>query len=85
MHYRDEGKIEMYVALKPCLTGQTSSLASSTLAAKLHCTEGAVRVLVHRLKKRYRDLLRQHIADTVATPEDVEAEMQHLKAVLSGP
>ncbi len=54
------------------------------LAETLQCTEGAVRVMVHRLKKRYRDLLRQHIAHTVATPEDVDAEMQHLRHILAG-
>jgi len=82
--YKDQGKVEMFDWLKPCLIGQTSSLPYSELALKLECTEGTVRVMVHRLKKRYRELLRQHIAHTVATPEDVEAEMQHLRAVLSG-
>jgi len=83
-HYQNEGKAEIFDALKPCLIGQTNSLPTTELALKLQCTEGSVRVMVHRLKKRYRALLRQHIADTVATPEDVEAEMQHLKAILSG-
>jgi RNA polymerase sigma factor (sigma-70 family) len=82
--YQDVGKAEMFDLLKPCLVGQTGSLPYSELAQKLQCTEGTVRVMVHRLKKRYRDLLRQHIADTVATPEDVESEMQHLRTILSG-
>ncbi|MCP4452774.1 MAG: sigma-70 family RNA polymerase sigma factor [Planctomycetes bacterium] len=82
--YQKEGKGEMFDSLKPCLIGQTASLPYDELALKLQCTEGAARVLVHRLKKRYRDLLRQHIAHTVATPEDVDAEMQYLRAILSG-
>ncbi|MCF7972994.1 MAG: sigma-70 family RNA polymerase sigma factor [Phycisphaerae bacterium] len=82
--YLDEGKAEMFDLLKPCLIGQTGSLPTTELARKLQCTEGSVRVMVHRLKKRYRELLRQHIADTVAGPEDVEAEMQHLRTILSG-
>jgi RNA polymerase sigma factor (sigma-70 family) len=82
--YTDEGKAAAFDFLKPCLIGQTTSLPCSELAQKLQCTEGAVRVMIHRLKKRYRDLLRQHIAHTVATPEDVEAEMQHLRTILSG-
>jgi RNA polymerase sigma factor (sigma-70 family) len=82
--YQDEGKGDMFDALKPCLIGQSGSLPYGELAKTLQCTEGAVRVMVHRLKKRYRDLLRQHIAHTVATPEDVDAEMQHLRAILSG-
>jgi RNA polymerase sigma-70 factor (ECF subfamily) len=83
-HYQNEGKAEIFDSLKPCLVGQTDSLPTSELAVRFQCTEGSVRVMVHRLKKRYRELLRQHIGDTVAKPEDVEAEMQHLKAVLSG-
>ena len=82
--YQDEGKEEMFGALKPCLIGQTATLPYAELAQTFGCTEGAVRVMVHRLKKRYRDLLRRHIADTVAAPEDVEAEMQHLRKILSG-
>lgn len=83
--YQDEGRENVFNAIKPCLTGQSGTLPYSELADMLQCTEGAVRVMVHRLKKRYRDLLRRHVADTVASPEDVEAEMQHLRKVLSGP
>ena len=53
------------------------------LAARLSATEGAVRTMVHRLKQRYRQLLREHIAHTAATSEEVDLEMQHLREALS--
>ena len=46
-------------------------------------TEGAVKVAVHRLRQRYRQLLREEIANTVATPAEVDEEMHHLFAVLA--
>jgi RNA polymerase sigma-70 factor (ECF subfamily) len=46
-------------------------------------TEGAVRVAVHRLRQRYRELLRAEIAHTVASADEVDAEMRHLFKVLA--
>jgi RNA polymerase sigma-70 factor (ECF subfamily) len=47
-------------------------------------TEGAVRVAVHRLRQRYREVLRDQIAQTVGSPEEIEPEIQHLMRALSG-
>jgi RNA polymerase sigma factor (sigma-70 family) len=74
----------MFDALKPCLVGDRQAQPYVTLAAKLGMTEGAVKVAVHRLRQRYRQLLREEIANTVATPEEVNEEMHHLFAVLAG-
>ena len=82
--YRQEGKSEPFTILKPCLLGQSDRLPYADLSAQLGCTEGAARVMVHRLKKQYRELLREHIAHTVNSLEDIDAEMQHLRDVLSG-
>jgi hypothetical protein len=46
-------------------------------------SEGAVKVAVHRLRRRYRQLLREEVAQTVASPDEVEAEMRHLINVLA--
>ena len=46
-------------------------------------SEGAVKVAAHRLRQRYRELLREEIANTVAGPEEVEEELRHLFAALS--
>ena len=76
------GKGELFEALKGSLTGDES--ARSETAARLAMTEGAVKVAVHRLRKRYRGLLRAEIAETVSDPSDIDDEMRHLVAALRG-
>jgi RNA polymerase sigma-70 factor (ECF subfamily) len=49
----------------------------------MNTSEGALKVAIHRLRKRYRELFRQEIADTVADPAKVESELRYLAAVLS--
>ena len=78
------GTAEMFDALKPCLVGDRQAQPYAALAAQLGVTEGAVKVAVHRLRQRYRQLLRKEIANTVAMPEEVNDEMHHLFAVLAG-
>jgi RNA polymerase sigma factor (sigma-70 family) len=75
------GKSEVFNHLEPALTG--GKLAYAEIAAKLRLTEGAVRVAVHRLRLRYRDLVRAQIAETVESETEVDAELQHLFAALS--
>ena len=82
--YREKGKGQVFDLLKHSLTGQRDQLEYDKLAEQLGATEGAVRVMVHRLKQRYRQLLREHIAHTVATPEEVDLEMLHLRKALAG-
>jgi RNA polymerase sigma factor (sigma-70 family) len=53
------------------------------MAAKLNMTEGAVKVAVHRLRKRYQELLRDEIGQTVATEEEIDRELLDLFDVLS--
>jgi RNA polymerase sigma-70 factor (ECF subfamily) len=76
------GKGELYEALKGSLTGEEPP--RSETAERLGTSEGAVKVAVHRLRQRYRELLRAEIAQTVGDPEEVEAEMRHLVAALRG-
>jgi RNA polymerase sigma factor (sigma-70 family) len=79
-----EGKAELFEALKPCLVGERDSQPYVSLATRLRLSEGAVKVAVHRLRQRFRQLLRDEIANTVATPAEVDEEMHHLFAVLAG-
>jgi RNA polymerase sigma-70 factor (ECF subfamily) len=72
-----------FAALKPCLVGDRASQPYAELAVKLGMEEGTVKVAVHRLRQRYRELLRAEIANTVATPGEVDAEMRHLFKVLA--
>ena len=76
------GKGEVFRELQPFLSGEQAIPAYKVVAARLALSEGAVRVAVHRLRDRYRELVRKEIAETLAVGEDVEAEMRHLFAVL---
>jgi RNA polymerase sigma-70 factor (ECF subfamily) len=82
--YEQEGKGELFAALHPCLVGERTAQPYEELAKKLSLSEGAVKSAVHRLRQRYRLLLREEIASTVAFPGDVEEELRHLIAVLGG-
>jgi RNA polymerase sigma-70 factor (ECF subfamily) len=76
------GRPEHFERLKVFLLGQPDASYAS-LAWEMNTSEGALKVAVHRLRRRYRELFRQEIADTVADPEDVEAELRYLAAVLA--
>jgi RNA polymerase sigma factor (sigma-70 family) len=82
--YEQEGRTELFAALNPCLVGDRTAQPYAELGAKLNVSEGAVKVAVHRLRQRYRQLLRDEIAQTVAEPGEVDEELRHLFAVLAG-
>ena len=82
--YAREGKGELFAGLNSCLVGGRETQPYAELAGRLGMNEGAVKVAVHRLRKRYRKLLREEIAETMAAPEDVDDELRHLFAVLAG-
>jgi RNA polymerase sigma factor (sigma-70 family) len=83
--YEEEGKAALFAALNPCLVGDRASQRYAELATSLGLTEPAVKSAVHRLRQRYRQLLREEIAHTVATQTEVEEELRHLISVLAGP
>lgn len=79
-----EGKAGMYEQLKTFLMVGGSEIPYAEAAAKLNLTEGAVRVAVHRFRKRYRELLREEIAQTLSNPAQAGEEMQALFSALAG-
>jgi RNA polymerase sigma factor (sigma-70 family) len=79
-----EGKSAQFAALKPCLVGNRASLPYDQIAQTAGLSEGAVKVAVHRLRQRYRELLRAEIANTVTSAAEVDIEMRHLFNVLTG-
>jgi RNA polymerase sigma-70 factor (ECF subfamily) len=81
--YQSEGKMDLFAALKQTLMGKRESQPYAELAAGLDMNESAVKVAVHRLRKRYRELVRDEIAGTLDRPQDVEEEMRHLFNVLA--
>jgi RNA polymerase sigma-70 factor (ECF subfamily) len=76
------GRPEHFERLKMFLLGQ-SDAPYATLAREMNTSEGALKVAIHRLRKRYRELFRQEIADTVVDPTEVESELRYLAAVLT--
>ena len=79
-----DGKGEVYEQLKPFLMMGKGALPYAKAATDLKMTEGAVRVAVHRLRHRYRELLREEIAQTLSDPSHADEEMQALFSALSG-
>jgi RNA polymerase sigma-70 factor (ECF subfamily) len=79
----EAGKGEQFPALKPWLTGDKQDVSLADLAAKLDMTEGALRVALHRLRKRFRELVKEEIAGTVGDAAHVREEMGYLLEVLS--
>jgi RNA polymerase sigma-70 factor (ECF subfamily) len=83
--YADGGKAALFAALKLSLTSGRASGSHAEAASRLGMSEGAARMAVHRLRKRYRELLRAEIANTVVSPGDVKEEMGYLfTTVLDG-
>lgn len=78
-----QGKTKMFDALKPALTGDRLDDSYAAIGRRFGLTESALKVAVHRLRRRYRALLRAEIAQTVASPEDVEREIRELLHALS--
>ena len=78
------GKEELFEQLKPVLTETSRAVRYADIAVRLGSSEGAVKVAVHRLRRRYRELLRAEIAETVASEAEVDDEICCLFAALSG-
>jgi len=81
--YEQAGKAREFGQLKAFLTTDRKEISYREAAAAAGLSEGAARVAVHRLRKRYRELFREEIARTVSEPGEVEAELRHLIAVLA--
>jgi len=81
-NYEQENKGALFNALKPYLEGEPSSGDYDPVAEELGMTAGAVAVAVHRLRKRFGDMVKEEISRTVANPAEVEAEMRHLHSIL---
>ena len=78
------GREMMFDALKPYLSASPGTGDYQAIASRLEMSPGAIAVAVHRLRQRYADLVRAEIADTVASPSDVEAELRELFLALGG-
>jgi RNA polymerase sigma factor (sigma-70 family) len=79
--YERDGKAELFRQLRPCLTGLEATLPYAELALRLGITASAVKMAMHRLRKRYGQLLREEIVQTVADPREADEEIRYLIAI----
>lgn len=75
---REAGRERQFEILKPWLNGEAQALSQADAATELGVSENAVRVAIHRLRKRFGENVRQEIAQTVDTPEEISAELNYL-------
>jgi RNA polymerase sigma-70 factor (ECF subfamily) len=73
------GKADLFARLQPMITGASAKEAGASLGM----TEGAINVATHRLRRRFGELLRDQVAQTLSLPEEVDAEIAHLRSALA--
>lgn len=78
------GEERRFEELKTFVTGEEPAPAHRDVAGRLGMTEAAVGVAVHRMRRKFGQLLRDEIAQTVADPADIDGEVRHLLAALGG-
>jgi RNA polymerase sigma factor (sigma-70 family) len=76
--------LELFDQLKPHLWGEDEATPYAQLATRFNLSVSAIKVAVHRLRRRYREVLREEIAQTVADAAEVDGEIQYLFRVMSG-
>ena len=77
------GKGQLFMTLRFAITGDRNTVPYTELAGQLGTSEPAVRVAVHRLRRRYRQVLRDEIAQTLASPDGIEDELRSLMTALA--
>jgi len=80
--HQTAGKTPEFEQLKGVLMAERGGIPYGQLASALGLSEGAARVAVHRLRKRFRELFRAAVADTVSSPEELEDELRYVVGVL---
>jgi RNA polymerase sigma-70 factor (ECF subfamily) len=78
------GKSELFAQLTDYLWGESSGSGYAKIAKRLGLREGALKVTVHRLRRRYRELLREEVAHTTGNREEVDDELRFLIRVIRG-
>jgi DNA-directed RNA polymerase specialized sigma24 family protein len=82
--YALEAKAELFERLHVFLSGDGAEVTYAQTGAELRMTDGAVRVAVHRLRRRFRELLRAEVAQTTRTRAELEEELRELRAIFAG-
>ncbi len=79
--YESRQELQLFELLQPNLSAETRVEPLQEVAARLQLTEAAVKMRIHRLRRRFGELLRAEVAQTVSQPQELEEEMQHLLTV----
>jgi RNA polymerase sigma-70 factor (ECF subfamily) len=80
--HQASGKADQFEALKPWLTGDTENISQAEAAAQLGLNEGAVKVAIHRLRRRFREVIKEEISQTVSDRAQVDLELHYLLEAL---
>ncbi len=80
--HKAAGKSDHFEVLKPWLTGDNVDVPQADAATRLGLNEGAVKVAVHRLRRRFREVIKHEISQTVREHGDVDAELHYLLEAL---
>ncbi len=81
--YASNGEANLFAALRFCLDGGSEAPSYGELATRLDRNEGAIKTSVHRLRRRFREVLRREVARTVATSDEIDDELNYLRDVLT--
>jgi RNA polymerase sigma factor (sigma-70 family) len=81
--FEGRGRRRLFDLISPYLTADRADVSYASIAQKLGITESQVKRLFHQMRQRYRDLLRNEVAQTVEHPEDVDAEIRYLCVALA--
>ncbi len=76
--HKAAGKSDQFEALKPWLTGDTENISQAHAAGQLNLNEGAVKVAIHRLRRRFREVIKNEIGQTVNDRAQVDEELHYL-------
>ncbi len=82
--FKKSGRLALFEQLQPFLQGDGSGPSYIEVAQRLGTTEGTIKVTVHRLRQRYRQLLRTVVSQTVDSPLEIDTELAYLRTVLRG-
>lgn len=82
LEYKEAGKSAQFEALKPWLTGDGETISQAEAARQLEMNEGAVKVAIHRLRRRLREMIKNEISQTVKERADIDSEMHDLLEAL---
>ncbi len=76
--FKEAGKEPQFEVLKPWVVGDVASLSQTDAAAQLGMSTGAIKVAVHRLRQKFGEAIRQEIAETVDSEEEIAGELRYL-------